>query len=351
LNGEIVIRRKTPAGVLLVDFSFDSPTSPEANNLAYRQALYAAEDLSETIANLTFGTDSDLIPAPTETDRVLVSRINGMGFQWQSVPLAEILPLIGDIPGPTAGFKLLGTDSTTSTYRLYNNAELSGLLTAATGVPAPSGDSRILMTNTAGDIYVLASLGQLYSQLGLGTAARLNGGTQVGNVVVIESGDGGVPSMPAIDVGAMTGVGREIDYAKFARTLSANITLTNGTNLFAGGTVTQGPNDGAWISNSGFPTTGVTLQPGRYWVHVEWASRPSNSNHTGGLTVNMSGVGPNPSSVRGFTITENRHGHVMFYLTLTNPSSLTSSWRQSAGYVMDSQDGNEALRMHIWKLA
>lgn len=345
-GAEVIVRRVTPASPLLVTFSLDNQTSPTALNEAYRQALFAAEDTAETLENLNLTLGADQVPLATAADRLLVSRPIVDGFQWQAVEASEVIPLVTGIPLPTAGFKLLGADEATADYRFYTAAELAAFLGGSSSVPAPSVPNTVLMTNAAGNAYVLASVASLGSQLGLGTASKKNVGTAQGQIPELGPVIGGVGSMPAVHVGDMIGVAKEIDYALFSVTLGSAVACPNNKNLTEGGAVTQGPNAGSWISPSvGSPSPGFLLQPGRYEIEFE-AQFPNPSSSFFSLDIVTTGGVASPTSLTGVQSFNPQYHSVRGYLTVTTATNVSVLARVSSGSTQ-----YRVSKTHIWKLA
>ena len=345
-GAEVIVRRVTPASPILVTFSLDNQTSPTALNEAYLQALFAAEDTAETVENLNLTLGADQVPLAVAADRLLVSRPIVDGFQWQAVEASEVIPLVTGIPLPTAGFKVLGADEATADYRFYTAAELAAYLGGSSTVPAPTTPNTVLMTNAGGTAYVLTTVTQLSSLLGLGTASKKNVGTAQGQIPELGPVVGGVGSMPAVHVGDMIGVAPEPDYALFAVTLGSAVACPNNKNLTEGGSITQGPNSGAWISPStGAPAPGFLLQPGKYKIEFE-AQFPNPSGSSLSIDIVTTGGVASPSSLTGLQAFAPEYHSVRGYLTVTAATNVSLRARLTSGSTQ-----YRVSKAHIWKLA
>lgn len=238
----VVITRTTPITTEEVDFVGASTLTAADLELAYRQALFAAQEASDAVAELSATLVVDQtsglpLPVTTGSNKFLV----GNSGTWAEKTTAQVQAIIGVTPVPSAvAARFLATESGAGTYELITAATLKTRL----GLPTNVADNDAL-----------------------GTAAVCDTGTTVGTVPVL----GALGALPAIPGTNLTGVlhsvtGARFEYRTAASTDPSGLTEGAWNTRILTDTILDGSAGG--ITRSG---NNITLAVGSYLISAEAA--------------------------------------------------------------------------------
>ena len=297
----VLIQRVTNISAPLVVFSNTGALYAEQVNSQFDQVRYRIEELNSIITGSGItapGGTSGNVPNPTGTSQFIASTPSGGGFVWSLQSIAQMQTLLGINTGGTTDSRLPApnTANTFLTVNVSGNAyQLSSVATVKTLLGVPTVNlpdiagraNHILVTNGSATAYDLSDAASVRSLLGLGSAAQLNAGTSVGNLVQLVSGGAGA-ALPAVSGVNLTGVAREPE-TFIAEKLTNTAVSTSSFGQFAvmssGLSAVGTPPSWATVA-----ATGITLQPGKYRVSARFLSggTPAASGFVGGR-INTSG--------------------------------------------------------------
>lgn len=252
LNDVVIIRRTTPIATEEVDFEGGSTLTAADLELAYQQAIFAAQEAADAVEELrdTISVDATSglpLPVTTGSSKFLV----GNSGTWAEKTLAQTQAILGTTPVPTAvAARFLATQAGAATYELITAATLKSRLSLPTNV-ADEDD--------------------------LGTAALLDIGTTSGTIPILGA-SGALPAIPGTN---LTGVLHSVTGARFEhRTAAATDPsgYTEGTwnTRVLTDTILDGSAGG--ITRSG---NNITLAVGSYMIDAECALGVDNTLPSG----------------------------------------------------------------------
>jgi hypothetical protein len=282
-SGTVLIQRITDISTRVVTFTNSSALLATSLNNAHDQLRLRMQELEAALeaGGISPGGAGTNVPNPGATNQFIVSEPSGSGWEWRLKSVSQVQTILGintggandsRLPAPNVANTVLMVNGAGNAYQLSTLATLKTLLeipSLSNQLPTVNGRSYHFVYSTDENTYELASIPETRTALGLGTAAQLNAGTSVGNVVTLVSSAAG-PALPAVSGVNLLGVAKEPAYSRWDKT-SASIAFNAGSmawaNLSSSMTAVKSASF-ASIGGSG-GNTAVRVLTGKYQITVE----------------------------------------------------------------------------------
>ena len=233
-TANVQFARDTENANPIVDFEDSSDYTADNLDRAAAQNRYKLQEIKYTIDNLPTGVATGDVPAPTGANQFLVSDGTPEWTRQNVAGVLSTLGITGAVPTPDPGNKVIFTDASTSTYVLKTLAEAKTLLGVdLSAILDPSGINQgFVTTNTGGTDYQVLTQAQVKTLLGFGTAALKNVGTTVGTVPELVA-DGALPAVSGRNLTDINNnIGSTVRTEAAGLVLSADYTNAGDTALF-----------------------------------------------------------------------------------------------------------------------
>lgn len=282
-TGDVSITRKTPQADPVVTFTNDSSWLAEDVNRALTQIRFGVEEVASRLDQSGVSLGSTSLPEPGSNDLFAVSTTVNIGgtptVVWRTKTASEAATLLGvgvAIPTPVSGERMIFTNLSTNTYELVDKTTTKtrlGISQYQLESPISIGNG-VVMSNGAKNGYLLVSLDDFKTSLGLLSAAYANTGTLVGNVVSLIQG-ASTPALPAVSGEYLTNVAKPVQWVRYVNATQASLTVPSDNSPVAtlvGGTSFAQTSVGQTFATppgGSVPTDRIRLTPGMYRADIE----------------------------------------------------------------------------------